>query len=402
MVLRAKKSPRSKAKPPWAITHRSPHNVARWSLAAYVLLLIYASLHPLDALRATEANPLAYFNHARLLWAGGRPYGVGSFDALSNFAAYLPLGFGVTWGLMQRLPLRWAVVTTLGICIGFSASLEALQTYNPLRVPSLWDVLINSSGAAMGIWLCLALRRLPARTRFAPTALIAPHAGAIWAVLGLWTLAQLHPQSWVFVTAPLRLLWGASALAAIELPLMNLDGAALAQLETLVASLALFCCLGVLRLGSRLTGCSAVLRAAWMLSGWVAIVVWQGVAYAIEFGPAVSFALWGSGVWVACWIAAMLALVLAILPTLPAAALTVAALGAYLTAVQWLPPHPYMTSASLWQYGKFTHLYGLTAMVSALWPVLALVALILQLRYLGRTHKNTVNVNSTHGAMNPR
>lgn len=384
MAVRAKKSSPTQTVPRPSTVGTSPHNVARWVLAAYAFLLIYASLHPLDALRATEANPLAYFKHSRLLWAGGKPYGVGSFDALSNFAAYLPLGLGFTWVLVQRLTLGWAVITALGLCAGFSSGLEALQTYNPLRVPSLWDVLINTAGAAMGIVLCLALRRLPARARFAPTALVAPHAGALWAVLGLWALAQLNPQSWVFVTAPLRILWGSKALAAIELPLAPLDGAALAQLETFVASLALFCCLGVLRLGSRLTGCSAALRAAWMLAGWAGIVAWQGVAYAIAFGPSVSFALWGSGVWSACWVAAICAFVLAMLPTLPAAALTVAALGAYITTAQWLPAHPYTTSASVWQYGKFTHLYGLTAMVSALWPALALVALVLQLRYLGR------------------
>lgn len=357
-------------------------NVARWALAAYALLLIYASLHPLDALRATEANPLAYLNPSRLLWAGGKPYGVGIFDALSNFVAYLPLGFGVAW-LVPKYRV-WAALAALFVGAGLSVGLEALQTFNPLRVPSMWDVCINASGAALGGLAAWALRRMAMGVRFAPTAFIAPHAGAVWAVLGVWGLAQLHPQSWVFVTAPLRVLWGASVQGVLELPLANLNGAALAQLETGVASLALFCALGVLRLGSRFAGRGIFARLAWMLGGWAALVAWQSAAYALQYGPEASLALWSAGVWTACWIAAASALVLAFLPTAPAAALTVAALGAYFTTVQFLPPHPYATVAALWQSGKFTHLFGLTAAVSALWPALALLALVLQVRYLGR------------------
>jgi hypothetical protein len=46
-----------------------------------------------------------------------------------------------------------------------------------------------------------------------------------------------------------------------------------------------------------------------------------------------------------------------------------------------LPAHPYTTSADLWQQGRLIHLYGLTSVVSALWPILALAALVLQSRY---------------------
>lgn len=375
----SRKAPNKASKP------AGEHNITRWVLLAYALLLIYASLHPLEAMRATEADPMAFLNASRLRWAGGRPYGVGWFDALSNFVAYVPLGLGLVWALRRRM--AWARAAALAVVCAavFSLGLEALQTYHPLRVPSLWDALFNVSGAALGAGAAYALGRSGTRFAFlARASMLAPHAGAVWAVMGVWALAQLHPQSWVFVTAPLRVLWGSGALGEVELPFLNLNGAALAQLETVVASVALFCALGMLRLGSEFAQRPIWQRLVWMLAAWALLIAWQGMAYLIQYGPQASLGLWGSGVWTACWIAAASAGVLALLPSAPAAALTVAALGAYLTTVQWLPAHPYTTSSALWQYGRFTHLFGLTAAVSALWPALALAALVLQVRYFGR------------------
>jgi hypothetical protein len=317
---------------------------------------------------------------------------VGAFDAISNWAAYTPLGFAVVMTV-----IRWNVFSgwraallacVFGFCL--SLSLEALQTFHPLRVPSMWDVALNTLGTATGAALCIAWLALyrtgnrgAHRSRW-----LTPRAGAVCAVLGLWALAQLHPQGWVFVSTPLRSIWpsteqGTTVWPMLTLPLASfatIDPSALARLESLAAALSMVSVLGLLRSVSWLSPRPLVFRLSWMVLGWLMLLAWEWAAYALQFVAMNAYLAWGAGVWTAYWVAGGFAILFGAISALSAAVLTVASLGAYLLVVQMLPAHPYASVASVWQSGQFTHLFGLTALVSAVWPVLALIALVLQLR----------------------
>jgi hypothetical protein len=70
----------------------------------------------------------------------------------------------------------------------------------------------------------------------------------------------------------------------------------------------------------------------------------------------------------------------ALLPSPWVAVGAVLSLAVHTALAQMLPAHPYTNSSELWQQGRLIHLFGLTGVVSALWPLLALAALVLQSR----------------------
>ncbi|MCJ7837894.1 MAG: hypothetical protein MUP61_01600, partial [Burkholderiales bacterium] len=68
------------------VNESRPSPLARYLLLVYVLLIIYASLHPFSGWRDRGVSAFAYLG-------GGLPRYFTAFDLLTNFAAYLPLGF---------------------------------------------------------------------------------------------------------------------------------------------------------------------------------------------------------------------------------------------------------------------------------------------------------------------
>jgi hypothetical protein len=109
--------------------------------------------------------------------------------------------------------------------------------------------------------------------------------------------------------------------------------------------------------------------------------VWQVLAYWLQFGNAGWDLLFSAGV-VEALIWVMVVLVAwTILPVPVVAVIAVLLLVTHTVLAQMLPAHPYTVNSVIWQQARLKHLHGLTTMVSALWPLLALVALILQSRY---------------------
>lgn len=79
---------------------------------------------------------------------------------LAHFSAYALLGFGLTGvaGRQKRVPVLPAVLLLGGL---FALSDEFHQSFSPGRSPSLWDVGLDTCGAAAG-W---AVFRLAGRIR---------------------------------------------------------------------------------------------------------------------------------------------------------------------------------------------------------------------------------------------
>ncbi len=78
------------------------------------------------------------------------------FDLITNYIAYLPLGFLAALKLIKHHSIdRSIVVTTLiGFCLSFAV--EVAQNYLPQRVPSWPDLLLNTLGTLTGASVAMA------------------------------------------------------------------------------------------------------------------------------------------------------------------------------------------------------------------------------------------------------
>jgi VanZ family protein len=176
-------------------THHVPQlKFVRWAIAAYTLILVYASLAPFVGWQQPRGITL-------LDW----PRYITYFDVFINIAAYTPLGALIAAQLQHPLePVagknrRWLLIVGVAVAAGFvlSFSLEFLQAFLPGRVSSPLDFLANTAGTALGavftlapfgrevIRLLLSLRR----HHFSDAPL------TDWGILllVLWLVAQLNP-----------------------------------------------------------------------------------------------------------------------------------------------------------------------------------------------------------------
>ncbi|MGH7290708.1 MAG: VanZ family protein, partial [Myxococcota bacterium] len=177
-------------------------SLAKFLLAAYVLLVAYASLYPLTGWRDPGGSAFAYLSAP---W----PRYVTAFDVGANFFGYLPYGLLCALVLRPRmLPIAAALFALLS-GMALSLALEAGQSFLPARIPSNLDVLANVAGAACGggagAWLAPWVLGQGPLERLRSAAL-APGAVADLGLtlLGLWLFAQLNPATQLFGVGDLR------------------------------------------------------------------------------------------------------------------------------------------------------------------------------------------------------
>jgi glycopeptide antibiotics resistance protein len=261
-----------------------PANTTLWLTVAYAMVLVYVTLHPVGAIRWTDAPAWGFVLKP---WS---KFGVTGFDVWINVLAYLPLGFGLAWLLGQSRVKRWGgkalqsfiqVLLALTLSAGLSFLLESLQSYSPVRVASTWDVVCNAGGALVGTLFAVAIKGRVSWIGRLLNHIIGPHRGALWAVIGLWGLAQMHPQGWSFMTAPLALVtegWMPVQSRAMPLTAMQLQ-----NLETIASVVALSGMLSLIRLGlhKRL---NLIERSVCLLAGLVFILTWQTFSYSLQYG----------------------------------------------------------------------------------------------------------------------
>jgi VanZ family protein len=160
-------------------------------LLLYAGLIIYGSLYPFSGWRVPDASQP---NMAHLWW---REH-LSRSDALTNFLAYIPLGYLIA--KTMRMRGRTCLTLTIAVLTGtvLSASVEFLQIYLPSRVSSLTDVFFNSCGTlagavgvrVMGSEKVLGQRLLKWRAKY----FIPGRLGDIGlCIVGLWALSQLIP-----------------------------------------------------------------------------------------------------------------------------------------------------------------------------------------------------------------
>ncbi|MGP1679273.1 MAG: VanZ family protein, partial [Burkholderiales bacterium] len=179
-----------------------PSPLARYLLLAYVLLVIYASLHPFSGWRDHGVGAFAFLT-------GGLPRYITAFDLVTNFLAYLPLGFFALLAFHPHLRGMPALSAAGLTGCALSLNLEALQTYLPSRIPSNLDLATNGLGAFAGGGLALAFgvgllgrgRMHALRHRW----FLDGHRYDLGLVLlALWLFTQLNPVTLLFGNGDLR------------------------------------------------------------------------------------------------------------------------------------------------------------------------------------------------------
>jgi len=126
-----------------AISDKQRHEVSRYFLPAYALLIVYISLSPFSGWLEPENGA---FHFLTAPW----PRYITAFDIAANVLAYVPLGLLLFEFAHRRLGRGAAIAMA---CLGgslISLSMEALQAYLPVRISSLVDFLANSVGVVAG------------------------------------------------------------------------------------------------------------------------------------------------------------------------------------------------------------------------------------------------------------
>jgi VanZ family protein len=347
------------------MAREQPSTLARYLFVAYLLLVVYASLHPFYGWRDRGLPAFAF-----LTASFNRP--VPAFDVFVNVLGYVPLGFLAVLAAYPRLRGGSAFAFGLACSILTSFALESLQLYLPARTSSNLDLIANAAGGAVGALAAAAatrplmdagkLERLRGEL-FLPGGRI--DLGLV--LLGLWLFSQLSPETLLFGTGDLRELFKnpSGKLYPAEVFLRVEAGVACAN--GFAAGLLAAC----------LVGRNQPARGIVMLLMAAALTA-HTLAYGVLVGPQ-DFLSWvtpGALYGVAGAIA-LLMLAVALprpvqLPLVGFGLLTATAI------VNLAPANPYNTAAfSLWQQGHSLNFNGLTRLVSIVWPFAAMFYLVL-------------------------
>lgn len=339
--------------------------LARYLVAAYVLLVAYASLHPLVGWRDLGLSPLAFI-------AAPWPKYYTAFDVVANFVAYLPLGALAVLALRPAPAGATAVAMATAAGLALSTGLEALQAYLPDRIPSNLDVLSNTAGAFVGALAgnAIAPRLLDGGGLAAlRDRLIVPgHRADLGLVLvGLWLFTQLNPETLLFGTGDLRGLLG--LVPSVLYPAQTFIRIEAAVAMTNLVAAALLAGLILAPEGAR--------RAA-VVALVVAALAVRTAAFAILFEPAEALEWATPGALTGLAIGSVFALLALGLPRVPAATLAGLLLMAATVLVNIAPDNPYQAyTLAAWPQGHFLNFNGLTRLVSLAWPFAALVYVML-------------------------
>ena len=353
---------------------------AAWPLTwIYTVLIVYASLYPFDNWRVQGIAPWAF------LWAPLPRYWTG-FDVLSNVLGYAPFGFLMALAF-HRTRRRWpGIGLTALAAAALSLSLESLQMFLPVRVPSNVDAALNVTGALFGAltargmaWVGLLERW----SRFRDKWFVQEADGAL-ALLAIWPMALLFPVPVAFgLGQVLERLEAALANAFQDTPWLEWLPLREVELQPLLPMSELLCvaiglwlpcllafgvlrqryqrfvaALGVMGLGVAASALSAALTYgpshAW---GWVGIEVAAGLGVAVVGMVALAFVPAR-----ACGVLALVALVWQL------SLLNNASADAY-----------FAMTLQTWEQGRFIRFHGLIQWLGWLWPYAALLYLVRRL-----------------------
>ena len=286
-----------------------------------------------------------------------------------NVLGYLPYGLLCVAALYPRLKgaaaFGLALVSGVALCI----LLEAGQNYLPTRFATNVDVLANVAGVAAGGLLGVRLapwllghgpyRKMRAAT-FRPGA--ATDLGLV--LLGLWLFTQLNPATLLFGTGDLRDLLAVPQGGQPRAPEYFVSIEAITAAANLVT---------VALLVSALAAPGRPVRA--MFIGLVAAAL-AVKAFAFALLRADAFVWLTPGARDGLIAGVLLGLAAVSLPRTARLGLAAVLMVAAAVLVNLAPPNPYFAAIlRVWQQGHFFNFNGLTRLVSAAWPFIAVAYL---------------------------
>ncbi|WP_317202093.1 VanZ family protein [Janthinobacterium sp.] len=373
--------------PVLATTGSQSSPAARAALLAYFLLIVYASWFPFTGWHNNGLSPLSYLEHLDMprYWT--------KFDVATNIVGYMPLGALLVYSLYPRCKGVLAVLIASLCGVLISAAMEAVQSYLPSRVPSNLDFFTNAGGCCAGAIIgALSARKLldhshlyRLRQRW-----FAQHASQGLVLLGLWPLAQIYPQGYLFGLGqllPILSEW-LSTLLEIDIDLaaqLRPDSVLTVEQywlsETIItacgmtgAALTLLC---LLRRGAPKAALTLALIAAAMLL--------KTLASALLFAPENAFVWVTPGAQGGFVIGLIMLGGLAFAPHVAQRRVAAACLLLSLVIVNTIPVNPYfIATLQSWVQGKFFNFNGAAQFLSLLWPFFALWFLWLPSHKLNR------------------
>ena len=360
--------------------------VSRAALAAYLLLIVYASWFPFSGWRGAGLTPFTFLTlKMPQYWTG--------FDVVVNIIGYVPLGMLLVLAIYPWLRGLWAIIGAALLGVLVSGIMEAVQTYLPSRVPSNLDFMTNSAGALIGAFIGLAgarsylneSRLYQTRKRW-----FAPHASQGLVLLALWPLAQIYPLGYLFghgQLLPIFSDWLSRGLDAdIDLVTMLRPGAAMTSEQYLLSETVITAC-GMT--GAVLTMLCLLNRGAPRARLVVAMLAigltFKALASSLQFTPDNAFAWITPGAQGGFLIGVIMLSGLAFAPQVAQRRLAIVTLLLSLLVVNTIPVNPYFSSTLQgWVQGKFLNFNGAAQFLSLMWPFFAVWFLILPSHKLNR------------------
>ena len=333
--------------------------LARILFLVYVVLVAYASLYPFGGWRDVGLSSFSYLAEP---W----PRYITAFDVVANVAGYVPFGWLAAGVLHPRLRGVAAFTVAVAAAAALSLVLEAAQSYLPARFPSKLDVLCNLSGAALGAALGLHFTPLIAGGPLSRwrASTFAPGAGADFGLMliGLWLFIQLNPATLLFGAGDLR-----DLLAPLEGPARRPEFFVFIEAFTTAANL-----VAVALVLAALGAPGRPVRGL-VLGVVLAALAVKTAAVAIVMRAENVFTWLTPGALIGLILGIAIALAAVALPRTARLVLAAVLLMVATVLVNLAPPNPYLAaSLKVWQQGHFLNFNGLTRLVSAAWPFIAL------------------------------
>ena len=339
----------------------------------FAALVVYASLYPFEGWR----------------WSGGQVWAFLSaplprywtkFDVSANLVGYVPLGFLAALGLLRSGWGRWAWWFAVLLPAMLSLSLETLQNFLPMRVPSNLDLGLNIAGGVLGVCLAWFLERLGVMRQWTQFRRnwFAPQAHGSLVLLALWPFALLYPlsvpfglgQAWEQLEEVLSSLLVDTPFL-VWLPLQSEAAVPLSPLaQALCVALGLLAPLMLGYADVHAPSRRLVLLVALLLSALGA----AGFSAAMTYGPDHAWAWVDMPALLGMAVAALVALATLRLPPRACHVSLLLALAVSLSLLNRAPVSAYFDqSLNVWEQGRFIRFHGLSQWLGWLWPFAALM-----------------------------
>jgi len=356
---------------------QTTHKTAAWPLAlVYFGLIVYASLYPFGPWRD---QGVAVWSFLAAPW----PKYWTAFDVVSNVLGYAPLGFLLALSALRTGRARHFFWLALLPGTLLSLGMESCQVYLANRVASNLDLVLNVAGTLAGCLFAGGLEKLgwlQRWARFRASWFVEEARGAL-VLLALWPLALLFPTTLPFglgqvlerlEVALAQLLQDSAFLdwlpvREVELqPMLPLSQAVCVVMALLIPGLLGYC---VMR-----PGVKRLWFAFWLLAVGTGVTT---LSAALSFGPEHAWVWLTPPMRNAVFTAGVLLVALVWLAPRTAAALSVLALGVYLSLINQSASDPYFDQTLfLWEQGQFIRFHGLAQWLGWLWPFACLAYLL--------------------------